>query len=119
MRWAHGPEKRASNRSASNRGPTGSRRCTARSWTTRTSLRDDSEGRPLSLVRPGSPRILFVGISDDEMDSAELVEERAVLVGRFVDPAGMGVDRAHDGEVRGEGVELEDRVVLAADRPRD
>src|SRR5216117_1281093 len=118
-RWACGPARRSSNRSALSGSPTGSRRPTAQSWTARTSLRNDSEGRPLSLVRPRGPRIFFVRISDDEMDPAEFVEQSEVLIGRFVHPARMGVDGAHNGEVRGEGVELEDRMVLAADRPRD
>ena len=53
------------------------------------------------------------------MDPTELVEQRAVFVRRFVDAARMGVDRADDREIGGERMELEDRVTLAADGPRD
>src|SRR5213593_4343644 len=82
-------------------------------------LRDDLERGPLAFVRPRGPRVLGVWIAYDQVDAAELVEQRAVFVRRFVDAARMGVDGADDREVGGERVQLKNRVPLAADRPRD
>src|SRR2546425_10415880 len=82
-------------------------------------LRHDLERSPLSLVRPRGPRVLGVWIADDEVDAAELVEQRTVFVRRLIDAARMRVDGAHHREVGGQGVELKDRVALAADGPRD
>src|SRR5207245_11344596 len=82
-------------------------------------LRDDLERGPLAFVRPRGPRVLGVWIADDQVDAAELVEQRAVFVRRFVDAARMGVDGADDREAGGDRVELEVRVALPADRPRD
>src|SRR3989449_11466597 len=82
-------------------------------------LRHDLERSPLSLVRPRGPRVLGVWIADDEVDAAELVEQRAVFVRRLIDAARMGVDRADHREIGRQRVQLEDRVTPAADRPRD
>src|SRR2546422_11707962 len=81
-------------------------------------LRHDLERSPLSLVRPRGPRVLGVWIADDEVDAAELVEQRAVFVRRLIDAARMGVDRADHREIGRQRVQLEDRGTLAADRPR-
>src|SRR2546425_12214854 len=81
-------------------------------------LRHDLERSPLSLVRPRGPRVLGVWIADDQVEAAELVEQRAVFVRRLIDAARMGVDGAHHREVGGQGGELKDRVALAADGPR-
>src|SRR6266545_7517005 len=81
--------------------------------------RDDLQADPLALVRPRRPRTFGVRISGDDVDAAELVEERAVLVRRLVYAARVRMDRADDREVRRDHVELEDRVAVAADGPRD
>src|SRR3989475_11690841 len=82
-------------------------------------LRHDLERGPLAFVRPRGPRVLIVRIADDQVDAAELVEQGAVFVRRLIDAARMGVDRTDHREVGRQWVELEDRMTLAADRPRD
>ncbi len=58
-------------------------------------------------------------MADDQVDSAELAEQVEVFVGGLVHAAGMGVDRADDREIRGEHVELKDRMVLSTHGPRN
>src|SRR2546430_16044664 len=82
-------------------------------------LRHDLERCSLAFVRPRGPRVFGVGIADDEVDAAELVEQRTVFVRRLIDAARMRVDGAHHREVGGPGVVLKDPVALAADGPRD
>src|SRR6266581_7082100 len=81
--------------------------------------RKDLEPDSRALVRPRRPRALREWISGDDVNPAELVEEREVLVGRLVHAARMRMDRADDREVRRDHVELEDRVAVPADGPGD
>src|SRR6266516_5926701 len=81
--------------------------------------RDDLQADPLALVRPRRPRTFGVRISGDDVNAAELVEEREVLVRRLVHPARVRMDRADYREVRRDHVELEDRVAVSAHGPGD
>src|SRR6266508_623358 len=112
MRWGSAAERKSSPRSRSNASRTRLRRSTDRFRMVIPQLRHDLEVDPRAFVRPSGPHRYGVRVPGDAVDPAELVEEGTILVRGLAHAARMRMDGAHDREVRGQRVQLKDRMSL-------